>query len=171
MALDSITWPKVLPIFLKFDKSHKIIKLYSYTIFYFCLKCIKDEHLCLEIGWQYLLKRVRIGITKNIILCSLHPLSTAHIFATVSEWGFFYIPFVSFDMPHFKPSVIWTMFKFEMSVAGRGAVRWLSPRSCTCNHLNVCRTSIGGMYWIWDAQLWRSYSLKIARWVAERAKC
>lgn len=34
------------------------------------------------------------------------------------------------------------MFKFEMCVAGRGAVRWLSPRSG--NHLNVCRTSIEG---------------------------
>lgn len=62
-----------------------------------------------------------------------------------------FIPFVSFDMSHFKPSVIWTMFKFEMCVAGRGAVRWLSPRSC--NHLNVSPTSIGEMYWIWDAQL------------------
>lgn len=51
MVFDLIIWLKVLLIFLKFDKLYKIIKFYLYIIFYFCLKCIKDEYLCLEIGW------------------------------------------------------------------------------------------------------------------------
>lgn len=59
----------------EFDKSYKVIKLYSYNIFYYYLKCIKDQHLCLE-----LVKKSRDRYyQKYFTLLIPHPLSTAHV--------------------------------------------------------------------------------------------